>query len=374
MSEVKVNGPELERGGRWQLSMVRLSTAFLVLVLCEAQSASALPGPVPLLLCSRGGRDGFGSQYFNHMAVFAACASVEHCCYVHAKLFMIAHGTNMSQAEATMGLVSGGACRPILKSPRRAPVPGDEDGSSVGCSNVRLDRSPPRADWHLSQVKWPRSERYAKWQFLGNETTRRSLRRLYDDAADRGPTPPDPSCRFRLHVRRGDHVRGGRGGAETNSSLKCVVDALVRANPGERICVYSEGAPANFGPLRDHPAVDWRLNGDPLHAFHELVHAPVLFVAAKSTFSAAAAVLNVDGEIYHAPARQPPTVGDDHYNALASCYAPACECIAEATRVAWRHSRRECCADPRPAFRRGPDGASFRDQKTLADYEVVALG
>ena len=88
---------------------------------------------------------------------------------------------------------------------------------------------------------------------------------------------------MRIHARRGDHVvaGGAAGHKETNATLLCVVDAALRRAPGATVCVYSEGRPEDFGPaLAAHPRVHWRLGGDPLHTFHELVTAPTLFVAA----------------------------------------------------------------------------------------------
>ncbi|KAH8058450.1 histone methylation protein DOT1 [Aureococcus anophagefferens] len=175
-------------------------------------AAAAFAVEQPLLLCSPGGRDGFGSQYFHHMAVFGACAAHGDCCYVHSSFQTLAHGADPRRAEAFTGLRSGDACRHLLSSPRRdETLPPDPEGASIGCSNGRLRREGATAGWRF------------------------------------------------------------------------------------------EGRPEDFGPaLATHPRVHWRLGGDPLHTFHELVTAPTLFVAAKSTFSAAAAVLN-EGELLYAP-------------------------------------------------------------------------
>ena len=263
-------------------------------------AAAAFAVEQPLLLCSPGGRDGFGSQYFHHMAVFGACAAHGDCCYVHSSFQTLAHGADPRRAEAFTGLRSGDACRHLLSSPRRdETLPPDPEGASIGCSNGRLRREGATAGWQLSTIEWPRpAPKYSLWTFLHNATTRGALRRLYDAAPKVGfPAPPD--CAVRIHARRGDHVvaGGAAGHKETNATLLCVVDAALRRAPGATVCVYSEGRPEDFGPaLAAHPRVHWRLGGDPLHTFHELVTAPTLFVAAKSTFSAAAAVLN-EGEL-----------------------------------------------------------------------------
>ncbi|KAH8050761.1 histone methylation protein DOT1 [Aureococcus anophagefferens] len=246
-------------------------------------AVSAFAVEQPLLLCSPGGRDGFGSQYFHHMAVFGACAAHGDCCYVHSSFQTLAHGADPRRAEAFTGLRSGDACRHLLSSPRRdETLPPDPEGASIGCSNGRLRREGATAGWRLSTIEWPRpAPEYSLWTFLHNATTRGALRRLYDAAPKVGfPAPPD--CAVRIHAPR---------------------------RP-------PEGRPEDFGPaLATHPRVHWRLGGDPLHTFHELVTAPTLFVAAKSTFSAAAAVLN-EGELLYAPLKAYAVhqAKQEHYN------------------------------------------------------------
>ncbi|EGB05394.1 hypothetical protein AURANDRAFT_66457 [Aureococcus anophagefferens] len=343
--------------------------AFLV-----AAAASAVEQP--LLLCSPGGRDGFGSQYFHHMAVFGACAAHGDCCYVHSSFQTLAHGADPRRAEAFTGLRSGDACRHLLSSPRRdETLPPDPEGASIGCSNGRLRREGATAGWRLSTIEWPRpAPKYSLWTFLHNATTRGALRRLYDAAPKVGfPAPPD--CAVRIHARRGDHVvaGGAAGHKETNATLLCVVDAALRRAPGATVCVYSEGRPEDFGPaLATHPRVHWRLGGDPLHTFHELVTAPTLFVAAKSTFSAAAAVLN-EGELLYAPLKAYAVhqAKQEHYNPLAACFGLACACVADAERRSWSRAASECCADPRPAYARGPRG--LPGQLGLSDFRFRLL-
>jgi hypothetical protein len=143
-----------------------------------AAAASAVEQP--LLLCSPGGRDGFGSQYFHHMAVFGACAAHGDCCYVHSSFQTLAHGADPRRAEAFTGLRSGDACRHLLSSPRRdESLPPDPEGASIGCSNGRLRREGATAGWRLSTIEWPRpAPKYSLWTFLHNATTRGALRGL----------------------------------------------------------------------------------------------------------------------------------------------------------------------------------------------------
>ena len=347
----------------------------LVLVVAVAAASDQ-----PLLLCSPAGRDGFGSQYFHHMAVWGFCAAHGNCCYVHSKLQRVAHGADISRAEALTGLHSGEACRGLLQSPRRpgSQLPDDGDGASMGCTNGRLIREGPTADWTMKSLIYPKrvdgraQAKYALWQHLHNSTTRRSLRALYDRSPKVG-FPDPPPCGVRIHARRGDHNKGTHSGhKESNATLRCVVDAVVRRHPSAKVCIYSEGSPADFGPaLASHPSVIWRLGGDPLHTFHELATAPTLFVAAKSTFSAAASVLNVDGLIYYAPVEAYAKLRDEHYNPLATCFKPACACIAGAERESWRRAEAQCCADPTPVATRGPFG--LPNQFAVEDYEFRDL-
>ena len=231
--------PAERRGSAHTMVVAQRRFAFLF-----AAAASAVEQP--LLLCSPGGRDGFGSQYFHHMAVFGACAAHGDCCYVHSSFQTLAHGADPRRAEAFTGLRSGDACRHLLSSPRRdETLPPDPEGASIGCSNGRLRREGATAGWQLSTIEWPRpAPKYSLWTFLHNATTRGALRRLYDAAPKVGfPAPPD--CAVRIHARRGDHVvaGGAAGHKETNATLLCVVDAALRRAPGATVCVYSEGRP-----------------------------------------------------------------------------------------------------------------------------------
>ena len=150
-------------------------------------AAAAFAVEQPLLLCSPGGRDGFGSQYFHHMAVFGACAAHGDCCYVHSSFQTLAHGADPRRAEAFTGLRSGDACRHLLSSPRRdETLPPDPEGASIGCSNGRLRREGATAGWQLSTIEWPRpAPKYSLWTFLHNATTRGALRRLQGGTRER---------------------------------------------------------------------------------------------------------------------------------------------------------------------------------------------
>ena len=67
--------------------------------------------------------------------------------------------------------------------------------------------------------------------------------------------------------------------------------------PKERICVFSQGKPADFAFLKPY-GVDLRLNGEIREAFHHMVLAPHLVVARQSSMSNAAGILNT-GQVYH---------------------------------------------------------------------------
>ena len=68
--------------------------------------------PVRVHAWVHGGRDGFGSQFFNKMAVFGACRLVpdDGCCYIHNTIKVLEHGVDAKAAEAATGLRSDARC------------------------------------------------------------------------------------------------------------------------------------------------------------------------------------------------------------------------------------------------------------------------
>ncbi|KAH8067226.1 histone methylation protein DOT1 [Aureococcus anophagefferens] len=305
-------------------------------------AVSAFAVEQPLLLCSPGGRDGFGSQYFHHMAVFGACAAHGDCCYVHSSFQTLAHGADPRRAEAFTGLRSGDACRHLLSSPRRdETLPPDPEGASIGCSNGRLRREGATAGWRLSTIEWPRP---APSTASGPScTTRRRGRPPGSDAAPKVGFPRRRTAPCASTRAAGTTSSPAAPRATRRRTRRCSASSTRRCGARRaRRSASGEGRPEDFGPaLATHPRVHWRLGGDPLHTFHELVTAPTLFVAAKSTFSAAAAVLN-EGELLYAPLKAYAVhqAKQEHYNPLAACFGLACACVADAERRSWSARRR----------------------------------
>ena len=101
------------------------------------------------------GRDGFGSQYFGHMAVFAACRRVpaglgKGCCYVHNPIRMLEHGVGVTSAERFTGMRTDAGCADFKPA----------NGRSMPANMV--------------VPKFPRPME-VKWYFLANATIRAEL-------------------------------------------------------------------------------------------------------------------------------------------------------------------------------------------------------
>ena len=118
------------------------------------------------------------------------------------------------------------------------------------------------------------------------------------------------------------------GPVASNEAYVCLAESIRRRDATAKICVFSEGTPADFGALAGAPGVELLLGGDALETFHHLVTAPHLFIS-SSTFGLAAAVLATQAKIYTAP------VGD-FASQLAGCWGE-CDCPGK---------RRPCCAPP----------------------------
>ena len=316
-----------------------------------------------------GGHDGFGSQFFNKMAVFGACRLVpdDGCCYIHTTIKKMAHGVDVGAAEAVTGLRSDARC--ASRHPQTLP-----QAITPEFSRAR------RADRELA----------TRLDVLAHPAVRRELRKLYDAAIYVGsrtpvrrPAPRD--CEYRMHVRRGDaryHKkrpvpcgdsmpstrrrprncggsmawRGSRrspitqltgrlphtGPVASNESYVCLAESIRRRDAAAKICVFSEGSPADFGALAGAPGVELVLGGDALDTFHHLVTAPHLFIS-FSTFGLAAAVLATQAKIYTAP------VGD-FASQLAGCWGE-CDCPEVRRKLTGPHGW-PCCGPP-------PDARAF---------------
>ena len=122
----------------------------------------------------------------------------------------------------------------------------------------------------------------------------------------------------------------------------CLAESIRRRDATAKICVFSEGAPADFGALAGAPGVELVLGGDALDTFHHLVTAPHLFIS-FSTFGLAAAVLATQAKIYTAP------VGD-FASQLAGCWGE-CDCPEVRRKLTGPHGW-PCCGSP-------PDARAF---------------
>ena len=122
----------------------------------------------------------------------------------------------------------------------------------------------------------------------------------------------------------------------------CLAESIRRRDATAKICVFSEGSPADFGALAGAPGVELVLGGDSLDTFHHLVTAPHLFIS-FSTFGLAAAVLATQAKIYTAP------VGD-FASQLAGCWGE-CDCPEVRRKLTGPHGW-PCCGPP-------PDARAF---------------
>ena len=289
-------------------------------------AATAAVPPVRVHAWIHPGRDGFGSQFFNKMAVFGACRLVpdEGCCYIHTKIKKMAHGVDVGAAEAVTGLRSDARC--ASRHPQTLPR-----AITPEFSRAR------RADRELA----------TRLDVLAHPAVRRELRKLYDAAIYVGsrtpvrrPAPRD--CEYRMHVRRGDARYHKKRKVASNESYVCLAESIRRRDAAAKICVFSEGSPADFGALAGAPGVELVLGGDALDTFHHLVTAPHLFIS-FSTFGLAAAVLATQAKIYTAP------VGD-FASQLAGCWGE-CDCPEVRRKLTGPHGW-PCCGPP-------PDARAF---------------
>ncbi|CAH0365766.1 unnamed protein product [Pelagomonas calceolata] len=261
-------------------------------------AATAAVPPVRVHAWIHPGRDGFGSQFFNKMAVFGACRLVpdDGCCYIHTTIKKMAHGVDVGAAEAVTGLRSDARC--ASRHPQTLPR-----AITPEFSRAR------RADRELA----------TRLDVLAHPAVRRELRKLYDAA---------------IYV--------GSRKVASNESYVCLAESIRRRDATAKICVFSEGSPADFGALAGAPGVELVLGGDALETFHHLVTAPHLFIS-SSTFGLAAAVLATQAKIYTAP------VGD-FASQLAGCWGE-CDCPGVRRKLTGPHGW-PCCGPP-------PDARAF---------------
>ena len=88
-----------------------------------AAAVAVADDPPRVMAWTPSGRDGFGSQYFGHMAVFGACRRVpgNGCCYVHQPISKVEHGLAVHSAEQFTGMRSDARCADHSPSGRQRP-------------------------------------------------------------------------------------------------------------------------------------------------------------------------------------------------------------------------------------------------------------
>ncbi|KAH8052116.1 histone methylation protein DOT1 [Aureococcus anophagefferens] len=84
-----------------------------------------------------------------------------------------------------------------------------------------------------------------KWYFLRDPDVRRELRAMYDAGAGKAGLE-EHDCAYRIHVRAAATGRGGPAGVIGNGSYACLARSILRADPGAKICVYSEDTSATL--------------------------------------------------------------------------------------------------------------------------------
>jgi len=123
------------------------------------------------------------------------------------------------------------------------------------------------------------------------DAVRSELRNLFWSAQRETQSSSTTLCEVALHIRRGD------AGGDRFISNEVYHDAIATQFPNKKVCVVSEGRPADFGSIQALQNVELILTSDTGYAFQQLVAAPELVIS-QSSFSYAAALLN-KGQIWY---------------------------------------------------------------------------
>ena len=223
--------------------------------------------------------DGFGAQYHAKMCAFAVSRRYPGLLYRHAP-FEVA----ICEGKASVG----GHNVPVQMAARLDAFTGLRDDEPQRLVEaVRIDSF----DTHPAD---------ADPSAYYNANVRSALRHMYFST----PKPDPVQCDVAVHVRRGDVSAWGQNLSKNRlTSNQDILQALTQGlglTPSCKIALFSEGRPADFGPLMHLPNLTFHLNLDLFTTFHSLVCAPTL-VTASSSLSYAAALLSAGRVCYIHP-------------------------------------------------------------------------
>lgn len=113
----------------------------------------------------------------------------------------------------------------------------------------------------------------------------------------------DDSCQVAYHVRRGDvgpdekETMGSGEVVSRYTSIEVIEHVIKTHFANQKVCLFSEGSPSDFGHLQEMSNVEFKLNLPVGETFHAFVTAPSLVID-FSSLSGTAALLN-NGQVYY---------------------------------------------------------------------------
>ena len=203
--------------------------------------------------------DGFGAQYHALLSGIAY-ASSKGLIYAHSPLTQVAHGGNVSQLNAFIGI-------------KTTPMAEELDTLTI---------EPFSDEVHFSEKPS---------QYYTPEVVKR-IRDFYFSTEK----PTIEKNDIAVHVRRGDVAATDGKRYTSNDNYKAILSMLQKEYPTYSITIHSQGSLADFSDLLGEN-ISCKLNEDVRETFHSFVTAKVL-VMAKSSLSYSAAILN-EGTIYY---------------------------------------------------------------------------
>ena len=306
--------------------LIVVGSAFLAIALFAAACAvraSHLSGRMGSVGFYRIEADGFGAQ-LQYQLMGLLWARHQNKCFCKIPMDSIEHTAGKGQVDGSMtteterdmdafaGLRSDACC--------------DMANADVVLEYSRpLLLDPPLHTWNFTHEEFINHPRMTAnltfnidyMKFMLTPKITKEMRRMYFST----PKPRIPKlCHVAVHMRKGDttpewqekqyakaqkwnysfteaDAEFGMFKFTPDEEARKIVSHMRTRFPKERICVFSQGKPADFAFLKPY-GVDLRLNGEIREAFHHMVLAPHLVVARQSSMSNAAGILNT-GQVYY---------------------------------------------------------------------------